>query len=149
RTGRTESDLQHLQAQRQRRIRSLYDFLRNASSTRALANRADVDVDRFATPWTDMLHNPADFMLACWQYALSVQQQVWERSLPSSSPKPSSPSLVDWTETFREQTDPFLQLFEAPPSQQRATGKSVGEARDILQEAHRHRREFRTAADIT
>jgi hypothetical protein len=115
------------------RRETLHDFLRDVCSTRALANRADVDVDRFATLLTGMFRNPADFMLGCWQYSLSLQQQVWERSFLPSAETPSTLSLVEWSETVRKGMAPFLQLFEAPPRAQEATAGTVGEIHGSLE----------------
>jgi hypothetical protein len=58
---------------------NLRAFLLRACSTRALADRADVDVDRVATLLAGMSRDPVNFALDAWFYLITLQQQFWSR----------------------------------------------------------------------
>jgi hypothetical protein len=60
--------------------RSLRPFLDERTSTRALADRADVDVDRLGAMLAGAMRNPLDFALGSTQYALALQQEFWHRA---------------------------------------------------------------------
>src|SRR5262249_43550701 len=59
--------------------RNLADFLRRACSTRALADRADVDVDRLATLLAGMSRDPVNFTFDAWAYVMALQHQFWSQ----------------------------------------------------------------------
>ncbi len=52
--------------------RSLPEFLRRATSMETLANRSEVDVDRFMTLAASAIQNPVAFNLGCIQYVLGT-----------------------------------------------------------------------------
>lgn len=74
--------------------KTLPDFLHRNTSTTALLNRADVDVDRFMTLLIGATRNPIDFYLGCTQYYLGISDEFFRRlglssktrSLPSGLP---------------------------------------------------------------
>lgn len=57
----------------------LRQFLKERTSTKALADRADVDVDRLGALLAGATRNPWDFALGSTQYALALQQEFLSR----------------------------------------------------------------------
>jgi hypothetical protein len=69
----------------------LREFLADACSTRALADRADVDVDRAASLLAGMSRDPINFMIDAWDYLIAFQQQCWTRGV-TGFPQPAGSS---------------------------------------------------------
>jgi len=63
---------------------TLRSFLEDTCSTRALAGRADVDVERMASLMAGAMNNPVEFWVGCLQYFVGFQQQLWRPPAPGS-----------------------------------------------------------------
>ena len=102
---------------------NLESFIRRCASTRALADRADVDVDRAAALMAGALRNPAEFAAGCMQYAVSMQREVWSNVLPASAA--GLAPLTALEQAFGALRD-FAGRFEAPRHLHAVTDESVG-----------------------
>jgi hypothetical protein len=104
---------------------SLRDFLQQACSTRALADRADVDVDRLATLFAGMSRDPVNFTLDAWAYTVTLQQQFWSRiagrSLGPGAQQPEAmwEAAMKAGEILRGALQPFAAAARPPAGAQR------------------------------
>jgi hypothetical protein len=57
-------------------------FVRRCVSTRALADRADVEVDRIQALVAGALRNPPEFAAGCMQYTVSLYREAWSTLVP-------------------------------------------------------------------
>lgn len=123
------SVLEYLHIYQELTPRNLEDFLRRACSTRALADRADVDVDRLATLLAGMSRDPVNFAFDAWAYMMALQRQFWSQ-LPGGvgagavgpSPQPFEAFMraaMQAGETLRNQMQPFAKAMQPPASVQR------------------------------
>jgi hypothetical protein len=66
----------------------LQSFICESTSTRALADRADVDIDRLSALLPGAFRNPIEFWVSCMQYAVSLQRELWGKvaAVPDSAP---------------------------------------------------------------
>lgn len=95
--------------------------LRERCSTRALANRADVDADRAAALAAGALRNPLAFWIGLWEWAVSVQMEAWRGAgLPAAPPSAAQAALAEMRR--------LAEAFDAPPGLHGATDAFVGGA---------------------
>jgi hypothetical protein len=87
-----------------------------------LADRADVDIDRFATLLAGALRNPLEFSVGCMQYGFGVQKALWDQAagLFGSGFDPFA-SVLQFLSASREIT----RVFEAPRSTQERSDEIV------------------------
>jgi hypothetical protein len=113
---------------------NLRDFLQRACSTRALADRADVDVDRVATLLAGLSRDPVNFTLDAWTYLIALQQQFLRRLAGGGAAGIVAPGLQQWQamwdtamragEGFRGLVQPFAAAMR-PPAAMRDTLQDV------------------------
>jgi hypothetical protein len=124
--ARKQDVLEYLHVYEELRPETLRDFLRGACSTRALADRADVDVDRLATLLTAKSRDPVNFTLDAWAYLTALQRQFWSRwpaVFPALGPA-GRPPEAPWAAMkaaggFRDLWQPFAEAMKPPERLQR------------------------------
>jgi len=107
---------------------NLEDFLRRACSTRALADRADVDVDRLALLLAGMSRDPVNFTFDAWAYLTALQHQFWSQRPGGvgaggfgSSPAPLEAlwrSAMQAGEKMRDMMQPVAAAMQPPAAVQ-------------------------------
>jgi hypothetical protein len=105
---------------------TLHRFVSEAASTRALSNRADVDVDRFAALMAGAMRNPIDFSIGSIQYVVSLQHELWRQSIRQASPTQSGAEALNGLKDILHVWREFAEAFEAPRALHPATDEIVG-----------------------
>jgi len=118
---------------------NLHDFLRRACSTRALADRADVDGDRLATLLVGMTRDPVNFAFDAWAYLISLQREL-STYLPAGSPAGIAPPAAQSADAFwhgamqanaelRRSLQSFADMMKPPEQLQRQAEALIARAR--------------------
>jgi MTH538 TIR-like domain (DUF1863) len=89
---------------------TLESFLQYAHSPRALSDRADVDIDRWANLFAGLMRDPINFSIDASQFWISYQQAFWRRALGIPSPDLTRP-LLDFTEIMRAALAPMGRIM--------------------------------------
>ena len=99
---------------------TLESFLRYASSPRALSDRADVDIDRWANLIAGIMRDPVNVWIDAWQFWVSYQQAFWSRAFRISVPD-VSPPLLGFAEAMRTALAPLAGMmpFTSPGASDR------------------------------
>lgn len=128
--ARKQRVLEYLRIYEELTAATLHDFLQRACSTRALADRADVDVDRVATLLSGLSRDPVNFTLDAWTYLLALQQQFLRRRAGDGAVGIVGPGLQQWqamwdaamraSEDFRALMQPFAAAMRPPAAMQDA-----------------------------
>ena len=108
--GRDLGVPEYLEIYTELRPETLKRFLTDACSTRGLSDRADVDVDRFASLMGGMLRDTLNVTIDAWQFWVSYQQQFWK----AFAPVPSADTFIRMSEDFRITLTPWAQMMRIP-----------------------------------
>jgi hypothetical protein len=90
---------------------TLENFLQYVRSPRALSDRADVDIDRWANLVAGMMRDPVNVSIDALQFWISYQQAFWARALGMPGPDLSQP-LLALTEMARAAVAPFGRMMQ-------------------------------------
>lgn len=85
-------------------------FLRYAHSPRALSDRADVDIDRWANLVAGVMRDPVNVSIDAWQFWISYQQALWRRALKLPGPDLAGP-LLGMSEMMRTALAPWAGMM--------------------------------------
>jgi hypothetical protein len=94
----------------------LEGFLQYVRSPRALADRADVDIDRWANLVAGIIRDPLNIAIDACQFWICYQQAFWSRAFGISVPNVSEP-LLSFAEAVRTSLAPLAAMIRpASPS---------------------------------
>jgi len=91
---------------------TLESFLRYVRSPRALSDRADVDVDRWANLVSGTMRDPVNASIDAWQFWISYQQAFWSRAFGVSVPDVGQP-LLGFAEAVRTALAPLAEMMRS------------------------------------
>jgi len=94
---------------------TLERFLEYARSPRALSDRADVDIDRWANLVAGIMRDPVNASIDTWQFWLSYQQTFWNHASRMSAPGVSQP-MLSFSEAVRTALAPLAGMMQAAAS---------------------------------
>ncbi len=128
---------------------NLHDFLRRACSTRALADRADVDGDRLATMLIGMSRDPLNFAFDAWAYLIALQQE-FSRQLSggmaglgrpgAASPEAFWGAALQANDSLRRALQPVADMMKLPDRLRGEMEAMIAEAREGHEKAIGHSR---------
>jgi hypothetical protein len=91
---------------------TLEGFLQYARSPRALSDRADVDIDRWANLVAGTLRDPVNASIDAMQFWIAYQQAFWSRAAGGAGPDLAQ-SLLAFTEAMRTALEPLGKMMPA------------------------------------
>jgi hypothetical protein len=90
---------------------TLEGFLNDVRSPRALSDRADVDIDRWANLAAGMMRDPVNVSIDALQFWMSYQQAFWQRALGTSG-LDLDQSLLGLTEAMCRAAAPLARMMQ-------------------------------------
>jgi TIR domain len=116
---------------------TLESFLQYVRSPRALADRADVDIDRWANLVAGIMRDPVNVSIDALQFWISYQQAFWRRALGISGLDLTEP-LLGFTEMVRTAVAPLSRMTRpVSPGVVDRLVQGQAEASDVAQHASR------------